>query len=130
MKSGQRQACCESDEDALCKLWALAVPPFSRGYQTPLLYRFKHYAPAAGFVKVGCGFFQLQPCTLHKMGSMASHSSDAELCALVAVFLHDSAPVDEADIHRLIAEALDADRDYAAQNGVRRRKVVPKPQTL
>ena len=122
------QGCCQSDEEALSKFLGKAVPIFSRGFQTPLLYRMKHYGPASSYIKLGCSFFNLLPHVLGEMGRISSNRVDAELSSLVDVFLRDASAsgeqVGEADIQHLVADALDADRNFAAQNSIRRNKVL------
>lgn len=126
--------CCDSDEESICKFLSHAVPFFSKGYQTPLLYRMKGYGPASSWVKFGCGFFNLLPRVLQAMDSAEPSS---ELASLADAFLAESRFQDvggeDADFQQILAEALDADQNYAAQNKLRRQLVtqeISKPSFL
>ena len=116
--------CCDSDEESMCKFLSHAVPFFSKGYQTPLLYRMKGYGPASSWVKFGCGFFNLLPRVLQVMGSAEPSS---ELASLADAFLAESrfqaVGGEDADFQQILADALDGDQNYAAQNKLRRQLV-------
>lgn len=117
--------CCQSDEEARCKLLSHLVPFVGRGYQTPLLYRMKHYAPASSFIKVGTCCFNILPRVLAEMEEDASskHPEDASLIdSLLGSSEAKPFPAD-SDFQHLLADALDCDQNYAAQNGMRRKMV-------
>ena len=113
--------CCQSDQDALCRFLALAVPFFSKGYPVPLLYRMKHYKPASSFVKIGCMFFNLLPRVLAEM-HLHQQQPETDLARCVDAFMSETTgrPSSREEFENLLAEALDTDRSYAVQNGVRR----------
>ena len=116
--------CCQSEQESLCKFLTVAVPFFCKGFSTPLLYRMKHYKPASSYIKVGCMFFHILPRVLAAMQSNTQPDTDLSRC--VDIFMKESAshtPSAQEDFEHLLADALDADRDYAAQNGLRRRMV-------
>ena len=46
------EPCCRDAQQSLQKCLALLVRFFSQGFPCPLLYRFKHYDEAAGFIQV------------------------------------------------------------------------------
>ena len=52
VRNGNKR-CCEGKEDALAKILKILVPFCSKGYQVPLLYRFKHYDEAISFISFG-----------------------------------------------------------------------------
>lgn len=114
--------CCASNEDAFAKLLSHVIPFFTKGFQTPLLYRMKHFGPASSFVKLGCVFFNLLPRALQEL-----HTGDpsADVAALADVFLSETGYRSvEADLQQILADAMDMDKDYATQNKVRRGQVV------
>eukprot|EP00435_Cladocopium_sp_Y103_P032496 s25_g8.t1 len=117
--------CCDSDEESVCKLLSHLVPFWCRGYQTPLLYRMKHYGPAASFMKLGCCWFNFLPQALSYMEA-ARRGTDSEIGRLVDTFLADSGGTFPAgaDFERLLADVLDSDESFAAKNGARRSMVV------
>ena len=123
MSDGNGEPCCKSDQEAICKFLAVAVPFFCKGYPTPLLYRMKHYKPASSYIKVGCMFFNLLPRVLAEIHSQ--QQLDSEIAQCVDVFMKDATghASSQADFEHLLADALDADRNYAVQNGLRRRMV-------
>lgn len=115
--------CCDSDEEALCKLLSHVIPIFGKGFPTPLLYRMKHYGPASSFVKIGCCFFNILPRALQAMDDIDGSS---EMFTAVETLLgvgSDSGNIQDKDFAHLLADALDMDRNYAAQNGARRKMV-------
>ncbi|CAE7402212.1 unnamed protein product [Symbiodinium sp. CCMP2592] len=123
--------CCSSHDESVCKFLAQAVPLLSRGFPTPLLYRMKHYGPASSYMKLAGSCFGLLRRVLCEMESSAVQSAnDGELAQYVDAFLQDSsrpggvAPAEENYWQHLLASALDSDRDFAAQNGARRRMVI------
>ena len=115
--------CCNSDDEALCKLLSHLVPFWARGYNTPLLYRMKHYGPASSFMKLGCCWFGILPQIMREVQATKA-SNDTELAALVDTFLGASGEYPIADFNHLLADALDADDNYAAKNGARLKMVV------
>ena len=127
-RHGNTPACCASDEEALCKLLSRAVPLFCKGFQTPLLYRMKHYAPASSYMKLAGSCFNLLPRILAELEHAATERN-ADLAQQVDTFMHDAgesgaADLEEGDWQQRISDMLDADQDFAAQNGARRRKVI------
>ena len=130
MGSADKPACCNTDQEALCKFLSHAVPFFSRGYETPLLYRMKGYGPASSFVSFGCCFFRMLPRILQRMAQRSDPGSE---CATLADALmtetsfrqsgNDGADT-AGDFEHILADALDMNKNYSAQNSVRRRLVV------
>ena len=118
-----RPPCCNSDEDSLCKFLAMAVPWFSKGFATPLLYRMKHYGPASSYAKVGCMFCNLLPRVFQEL---QNNSADAEVTNLVDVFMNEpgQAQHEPRDTEQLLANILDADTSYTAQNSVRKKLIL------
>ena len=66
--------CCEDSRDSLSKALRLLVPWFSIGFPVPLLYRFKHYDHAAGFVHVGTSLHNLLVRALSLVDTEAAHN--------------------------------------------------------
>ena len=122
---GGAPSCCDSDEESVCKLLSHLVPFWCRGYQTPLLYRMKHYGPASSFMKLGCCWFNFLPQALGYMEA-SRQGSDSEIGRLVDTFLADSGGAFPAgaDFERLLADVMDSDESFAAKNGARRGMVV------
>ena len=56
--------CCADSREALSKALRLLVRFFSSGYAPPLLYRFKHYQEAVGFIQMGCAIHGILPRAL------------------------------------------------------------------
>lgn len=112
--------CCNSDEEALMKFLSHAVHFFGRGYETPLLYRLKHFGPASSFTKTGCCYFNLLPQILKEM-DVTTPPSGFENASFVDALLSDN--VGDGDLQHLLAEAMDSDKNFAAQNGLRRKMV-------
>lgn len=68
--------CCKDLSDARNKALCLAVPWLSSGYPCPLLYRFKHFDHAAGFVHIGI--------QLHSLLTRAIAIADSDSAGLLA----------------------------------------------
>lgn len=117
--------CCQSDDEARCKLLSHLIPFMGRGYQTPLLYRMKHYAPASSFIKVGTCCFNILPRVLAEMDEHVSsnHPEDASLIDSLLGSSEAKPFSAESDLQHMLADALDCDQNYAAQNGLRRKLV-------
>ena len=73
--------CCASKEESLSKCLRLLVPFCSRGYQVPLLYRFKHYDEAICYVTFCTTIHQLLARTL--LGMDLSKTGDASQRQLI-----------------------------------------------
>ena len=106
----------------------MLVPWLARGYPVPLLSRFKHYAGAASYVKVGCTLCRLLPRTLELM-KMSGSDLDGELSSMIDALLHDSNTgssssssknLSEEDMQALVGGLLEADMSYALQNSLRK----------
>lgn len=123
------KGCCSSDEEAFQKAVHLAIPLFARGFGVPLLYRFKHFAPAAGYMKFGCCTFKLLPRTLAQMERNAANSSQeagSEIATMVQNILSQDTSADQTnaeELQRMVDSLLDNDLSYSLQNSVRRRLV-------
>lgn len=59
--------CCENAEQSLAKCLQLLIPFCSRGYQVPLLYRFKHYDEAICYITFLTSAHNLLSRTLSNM---------------------------------------------------------------
>ena len=123
--------CCKSDSEAWNKMVSLLCPFLSRGYAVPLLYRMKHYGPAAAYIRVGCCLHQLLPRILavDDAGIKEAGNPSSNLCQVVDALLADNRRLksdqllNDADFHLLVSNLLDEDKNYAAQNGARRQLV-------
>lgn len=113
--------CCNSDEEALLKFISHAVHFFGKGFDTPLLYRLKHFGPASSFVKAGTCYFNLLPQILKEMDTTAARESQQEAGQFVDSILADN--VQDGDWQHVLADALDHDKNFVLQNGARRRMV-------
>lgn len=125
-KGPRGEPCCKSDEESIYKFLSHAVYWFGKGFDTPLLYRMKHYGVASSFMKIGTNFFNLLPRALQEMASMNPKQSAENSEFVDALLLEQGTSASEQaanDFQHLLADALDADRNYAAQNGVRCRMV-------
>ena len=133
------RGCCASTEESIDKALRLIVPLLSRGYQVPLLYRFKHYARAASFIKAACCCFSLLPRILSQMDQNAANQSDASsrLSGMLDSLMHDSDhgakddSTNEPSFQSRLDALLDTDLSFSLQNGLRKSLVcqeVSKPR--
>ena len=122
LESHHGRPCCESDEEALGKMLSHAIQFYPRGFQTPLLYRMKHYGQASSYVKFGCAFFALLPQALQVMSSSEA-SIEATSLADALLAESDFQGV-ETNILQALQDAVDMDANLALQNKVRRQLVV------
>ena len=86
------KACCESYKQSLCKCLKVCIPYFASGFGVPLLYRFKHYGPAASFAYMGCRVHQLLGRAMSLLDTTPSASQgwiDALLGSQSEAFLDD-----------------------------------------
>lgn len=127
--NGSGKPCCASDAESLNKAITLLTSFFAKGFAVPLLYRMKHYGPAAAFVRLGCCLHKILPRVLlvdQKLLTQADGVGN-ELSNLVDTLLADNKPqsssqagsLNDADFQMLLAKLLDQDSNYAAQNGAR-----------
>ena len=123
-------ACCQSDEEAAEKFLKLLLPVLGKGYPLPLLYRFKHYAPASSYVKTFSCFHNLLPRVLEQMDRNATDKVDAssDLGKVIDDFLTgdrvDADALGPKEFQSLLTDLLDNDLDYAVQNGARKKLVL------
>ena len=123
--------CCKNDQDSWNKLVSLLTPFLTKGYPVPLLYRMKHYGPAASYIRVGCCLHRLLPRVLavDQAGIKAADTPGSHLCQVVDALLADNNPVQpdqvlsESDFQVLVSNLLDEDKNYALQNSTRRQMV-------
>ena len=108
--------CCQDDQEALQKVIRVAIPLCSRGYQVPLLYRWKHYTVASSYIRTTCCCFGLLPQVLKQLNANVSSADSHVVDALLQT---DGSSVDQA-----LNDLLENDLSYSVQNSVRRRKVV------
>lgn len=132
-KSGK--PCCADDADSLSKAIAMMAAFFSKGFAVPLLYRMKHYGPAAAFMRVGCCLHQILPRVLNITGNKqklkGANMPGSEFSNVVDALLADNKPaafqseqpLSNSDFETLLATVLDEDKNYAAQNGARNQLV-------
>ena len=124
-----RPGCCPSTEESFQRLLTLAIPLFARGFSVPLLYRFKHYAQAAGYVKCASCAFNLLPRTMQQVQRNAANNADvsssSHLYGMVQSLLTEDGPdgVSAEHVQSMLDELLDSDLTYSVQNSVRRRLV-------
>lgn len=119
---GGDRPCCDSQEESLCKLLSHVVAFYGRGFQTPLLYRMKHYGAASSWMRFACAFFALFPQALQELQSCTPSN---EVTSLADASLTETGfqGVD-ADFQQLLQDTLDIDQGYAAQNKLRRQLVI------
>ena len=124
------KGCCSTDEEALQKAIQWLIPVFARGFQCPLLYRFKHYSSASSYIRTACCFFKLLPRVLKQMqDNMASKvDSSSKFSSFLESILEDTgeghieAPV--TDLQAALDDLLENDLAYSLQNSIRRRNVM------
>ena len=116
--------CCEGPADALSKCLQLIVPFFSRGFPTPLLYRFKHYDEAVSYVTAGSSIHRLLIQALGTMGLVGT--MDLEQHAVVEKLLGNldlqKDGLDDTDAAIFIDEGLDCE-SFHSQNAKRKQLV-------
>lgn len=123
------EPCCKDDTQALNKAISLLTSFLTRGYGVPLLYRMKHYAPAASFIRVGCCLHNILSQVLSvdkdiltpadRPGSDMSNVIDTLLGGEKKKTQGGSDNPTSADFEALVGKLLDEDKNYAAQNGAR-----------
>ena len=69
------ERCCIDRADSLATCTRVLLAFFAGGFQTPLLYRFKHYDEAASFLRFGCLLHNILARTLQQMVSSSDSSS-------------------------------------------------------
>ena len=115
--------CCEDSATALSKALRLCVPWFASGYPVPLLYRFKHYSHAAGFVHVGVGLHKLLIRALALVDSESAHSLMSLSSGLVDKLLGETEGDNDQLISQLQELQLDVDESFAHTNLKRKQMV-------
>lgn len=88
MDDGTGKQCCTGPDDALGKCLKVVVPFLSRGYQPPLLYRFKHYDEAISYITFASSLHKLLMRTLNAM--QGDKGADSEQRHLVDKLLGDA----------------------------------------
>lgn len=126
------EPCCTDDSHAWNKLVAMLVRFFSKGYAVPLLYRMKHYAPAAAYIRLGCCLHKLLPRILSTENQQSAKSVDVPgnpMSLVIDALLAENSPsqpdqiLSKSDLQSLVTSLLDEDTSYSDQNGVRYRMV-------
>lgn len=119
--------CCEGKEDSLNKCLRLLVPFMARGYQPPLLYRFKRYDEAISYVTFGTSVHKLLVKTLNAMQfENLADPADADQSRVIDKLMCD---VDWGAESPGTAEAAFNDNDdvlnqsFAAVNAKRKQQV-------
>lgn len=113
--------CCKDMADARTKALRLAVPFLSAGYPVPLLYRFKHFDTATGYVHVGT--------RVHSLLTRAMTLIDCDAAALLSgagidpEFLDKILGEQNQDVENLPGITLDEDVSYQAAN-LKRKQLV------
>ena len=112
----QGRPCCPDSKHALNKCLELLVPWFASGFPVPLLYRFKHYDHAAGFVHVGFSFHQLLSRALALVDTASAQSTSVIPADVIDKLLgnvqahQEDALVDPAEL------ILDVDESFQSAN--------------
>ena len=121
--------CCKSDADSINKLLKAVVPFFSRGYSTPLLYRFKHFGPASFYMKVGCTLHNLLPRALGRLQSSSGEHLDPHMSSLLdALLIEPGKQSNGNELETLLADVLDSQGGFAEQNSVRKKLIANEMQ--
>ena len=119
--------CCKGYQDSLNKCLKLVVPFLSRGFPTPLLYRFKHYDGAVGYLKVGFTIHKLLQRTLNEMQleKTASGTQEAFISNLMADIDLAKEGIDGSTAVQVNDELLHEDEatNFAAHNAKRKALV-------
>ena len=117
------QPCCSTEEESLAKCLQLLVPFFSAGFSVPLLYKFKHFDEAAGFMQVGCFLHGLLVRALACLDNTDQSSVPSEV---IEKLLGDlEAPLNDTEFQDAINElsAADLGDDFQTCN-LKRRQLV------
>ena len=104
------------------RLLSLLIPLIGQGYQTPLLYRMKHYTPAASFAKVATCGFQVLPQALQAMDEQRT-GNEEDLSLVDHLLAEGGANLQDSDFQYLLSEVVDGDENYSRRNALRRRMV-------
>eukprot|EP00438_Fugacium_kawagutii_P004340 Skav207877 [mRNA] locus=scaffold664:397187:404489:+ [translate_table: standard] len=121
--------CCENDAASLNKGISLLTSFLTKGFAVPLLYRMKHYSPAAAFIRVGCCIHNILPRVLcmDKQSLTPADRPGSELSNVVDTLLGEKKPpglgaskdLTNEDFEALVDKLLDEDKSFAAKNGAR-----------
>ena len=124
--------CCKDDAESLNKGISLLTSFLTKGYAVPLLYRMKHYGPAASFIRVGCCLHSILPRILNvdKQALSPADRPGSDLSNIVDTLLGTEHPkkrsesesnknLSPAEFEALVGKLLDEDTSFAAQNGAR-----------
>ena len=133
-KAKNGEPCCVDDSASWNRVAALLVGFFSKGYPVPLLYRMKHYAPAAAYIRFGCCLHNILPRILSEEHQHAVKSADqpgSHMAELVDALLaepshsqsHSGGALNQSDFNALVSKLLDEDVSYSAQNSARKQMV-------
>lgn len=117
------QGCCDSDAAAMQKALSFAIPLFCRGYQVPLLYRFKHYTVASSYIRMALCCFSLLSQVLGQMQDDALNQpgSSSKLSEMANALLYQDG---SATTSVTLDDLLENDLSYSLQNSIRKQKVV------
>ena len=120
--------CCKDYHDSLNKCLKLVVPFLCRGFPTPLLYRFKHYDGAVGYLKVGFAIHKLLQRTLNEiqLDKTASGKDEALISNLLADIDLAKEGIDGSSSAVQVNEELlneDESTNFAAYNAKRKALV-------
>ena len=123
------KTCCQDDSDSWNRLVSMLSSFLCKAYAVPLLHRMKHYAPAASYVKVSTNLHGILPRILEEMENASATSANRSvLSEVVDVLLAENGGVqtlpdvlNNEDFQTLLGDMLNENKDYAAQNGARRR---------
>ncbi|CAK9049182.1 unnamed protein product [Durusdinium trenchii] len=126
------KTCCQDDSDSWNRLVSMLSSFLCKAYAVPLLHRMKHYAPAASYVKVSTNLHGILPRILEEMENVSATSANRSvLSEVVDVLLAENGGVqtlpdvlNNEDFQTLLGDMLNENKDYAAQNGARRRLVL------
>ena len=106
------QPCCKDYNAALTKALKCWVPWLSSGYPVPLLYRFKHYDAAAGFVHIGVSVHQLLIRALSLVDTDSAQNLNSSSSEVVDKLLGYMQTQDQEDWPDLSDLKLDQDESY------------------
>ena len=115
--------CCRDAKESLNKALRLIVPWFAGGFQVPLLYRFKHYDQAAGFIHIGASVHRLLIRALALVDTEAAQSLHG-VSSEVIEKLMGHIEADELDLEDLIV-----DQEESFQQTNMKRKQLVKAET-
>lgn len=122
------QPCCKTYEEALNKAMRLVVGFFAAGFPVPLLYRFKHYDEAAGFLQAGLEFHQILRRALALFDTSAATATSENHASVIDSLLGDlESPLNDSDFQDVINDLIAAEQSESWQStNIKRKEMVKK----